>query len=98
MLCFCFQTFYRQCLQDYATDVSTTTVTPSNITQAPEISTSSNITEESSEDLQNASVTTAIPTIPTIRPGCMAPMSHVPDHVLPTLWHVVYWTSQVLTW
>lgn len=29
---------------------------------------------------------------------CIEPWSHVPDHMLPDLWHVVYWTSMVLTW
>ncbi|XP_041359946.1 G-protein coupled receptor-associated protein LMBRD2-like [Gigantopelta aegis] len=88
-------TFYRQCLEDHSIVVSTTPTTPSNNTQVPETSTSSNITERSLQVLQNTSVTS--PTH-TVRPGCLVPTSHVPDHVLPTLWHVVYWTSQVLTW
>lgn len=29
---------------------------------------------------------------------CVMPVSHVADHVLPTLWKIVYWTSQFLTW
>lgn len=29
---------------------------------------------------------------------CVKPISHVPDNVLPALWHVVYWSSQFLTW
>ncbi|KAG1656278.1 LMBR1 domain-containing protein 2 [Nymphon striatum] len=29
---------------------------------------------------------------------CQVPWSHVPDDVLPSLWKVVYWTSQALTW
>ncbi|CAH1405013.1 unnamed protein product [Nezara viridula] len=30
--------------------------------------------------------------------SCKVPWSHVPDNVLPNLWRVVYWSSQVLTW
>lgn len=30
--------------------------------------------------------------------ACQVPWSHIPDHVLPELWRVVYWTSQSLTW
>ena len=30
--------------------------------------------------------------------SCLRPWSYVSDDVLPTFWHIVYWTSQVLTW
>lgn len=29
---------------------------------------------------------------------CKKSWSHVPPDILPNLWHVVYWTSQALTW
>ena len=29
---------------------------------------------------------------------CKKPWSFVPPHILPTLWRIIYWTSQVLTW
>jgi len=29
---------------------------------------------------------------------CTKPWSYVPPQILLTVWHVVYWTSQVLTW
>ncbi|XP_014246482.1 LMBR1 domain-containing protein 2 homolog [Cimex lectularius] len=29
---------------------------------------------------------------------CKVPWSYVPDYVLPNLWRVVYWSSEVLTW
>ncbi|XP_066298283.1 G-protein coupled receptor-associated protein LMBRD2-like isoform X2 [Branchiostoma lanceolatum] len=31
-------------------------------------------------------------------PTCQVPWSYVQEHVLPNMWHVVYWTSQILTW
>ncbi|VDP11769.1 unnamed protein product [Soboliphyme baturini] len=30
--------------------------------------------------------------------GCKIPRNYVPDYVLPLLWRIVYWTSQILTW
>lgn len=30
--------------------------------------------------------------------SCQAPWSQIPEGVLPTLWRVVYWTAQALTW
>ncbi|KAK7100923.1 G-protein coupled receptor-associated protein LMBRD2-like [Littorina saxatilis] len=30
--------------------------------------------------------------------ACEQPISYVADNVLPALWRVIYWTSQVLTW
>lgn len=30
--------------------------------------------------------------------ACEQPWSYVPGNVLPTLWRIVYWTSQALTW
>ncbi|KAK7508228.1 hypothetical protein BaRGS_00000467 [Batillaria attramentaria] len=29
---------------------------------------------------------------------CQQPVSYVSDNVLPALWRVIYWTSQILTW
>lgn len=30
--------------------------------------------------------------------ACEKPWSFVPADTLPAMWHIVYWTSQVLTW
>lgn len=60
----------------------TTTVAPS-----------SNITNDTTTTGPNISQTYDVGYTP-----CQVPLSHVPDNVLPALWHVVYWSSQFLTW
>lgn len=88
-------TFYRQCLQDKApkiltTTTTTTTLKPVNVTNTSDTSTIFSSTVPSSPGLQGLN------NIPV--PLCQVPLSHVPENVLPTLWQVVYWTSQLLTW
>ncbi|XP_052090469.1 G-protein coupled receptor-associated protein LMBRD2-like [Mytilus californianus] len=75
-------TFYRQCLQDNQPPV--TTPSPSNTT---------NTTNATTTPGQNPSQKYSAESSP-----CQKPLSHVPDNVLPALWHVVYWSSQFLTW
>ena len=41
-------------------------------------------------------VTTEMPII--IKSNCHEPWSYVPENSMQTLWRIVYWTSQVLTW
>lgn len=96
ILCFILlQTFYRQCLQDKApkiltTTTTTTTLKPVNVTNTSDTSTIFSSTVPSSPALQGLN------NVPV--PLCQVPLSHVPENVLPTLWQVVYWTSQLLTW
>nr|CAB3263454.1 LMBR1 domain-containing protein 2-like [Phallusia mammillata] len=50
----------------------------------------------------NHSVSTDLVTVPvpfSVEDGeCKKPWSYVPIDTLPAMWHIVYWTSQVLTW
>ena len=62
---------------------------PVTTTVAP----SSNITNDTTTTGPNVSQTYDVGYTP-----CQVPLSHVPDYVLPALWHVVYWSSQFLTW
>ncbi|KAK6188702.1 hypothetical protein SNE40_004829 [Patella caerulea] len=86
-------TYYRQCRRD-SMPLTTTTANlpPSNMTS----STTSTTTSNTSDDI----ITTTSSLHPIHGPPmlCEEPLSHVPDNVLPALWRVVYWTSQVLTW
>lgn len=92
ILCFILlQTFYRQCLQDKApkiltTTTTTTTLKPVNVTN----------TSDTSTILSSTPPLQGLNNVPV--PLCQVPLSHVPENVLPTLWQVVYWTSQLLTW
>ncbi|KAL5016235.1 hypothetical protein ScPMuIL_005824 [Solemya velum] len=95
-------TFYRQCLKDRfipVTTPSTYNSTMNNITvvnnATPSVQSPSNL-----EDTQVSASLQGNPDVgeTTSASECEVPLSHVPDHVLPALWHVVYWTSQVLTW
>ncbi|XP_061191902.1 G-protein coupled receptor-associated protein LMBRD2-like [Saccostrea echinata] len=82
-------TFYRQCFKDKATKILTTTPKSSNITTTADRNTSTT----------PASSTPALQIFSQVHDSpCEIPLSHVPENVLPTLWQVVYWTSQLLTW
>ncbi|CAG2112013.1 unnamed protein product, partial [Medioppia subpectinata] len=76
-------TTYLQCLQDF------------NITSHE------TVVHQMVDQLNVTNVTTTavplIPILPTLSP-CEEPWSYAPNQVLPTLWRIVYWTSQVLTW
>ncbi|XP_064604856.1 G-protein coupled receptor-associated protein LMBRD2-like [Liolophura sinensis] len=90
-------TYYRQCLRESKYDVNTFSPTSANVTSSG-VTTPSPTTPNVSgaEVTESESKVTGEPTEPTS--VCQVPTGHVPDYVLPTLWHVVYWTSQVLTW
>ncbi|XP_013409008.1 LMBR1 domain-containing protein 2 [Lingula anatina] len=90
-------TFYRQCL--HVNEPPTTLVPQNESTTVP----LDNVTVVSN----GSSTTTATPVfrarreaegLGTTASSCEVPWSFVPAYVLPSLWHVVYWTSQVLTW
>ncbi|XP_012941746.1 G-protein coupled receptor-associated protein LMBRD2 [Aplysia californica] len=96
-------TFYRQCVYDRSprttttttTTVSSTTVNGSQITNGSTPSSVSSLASSSSVSLAGGQ--------PQGQSGdagldCGRPMSFVPDLVLPILWRIIYWTSQVLTW
>ena len=103
------QTFYRQCLFDN-TPPTTTTVAASNITQPPPQPLTS---APNAGAIVRRAVNDSVPASSPLRsdglPGggavgesggmvCEQPLSFVSDSVLPALWRVIYWTSQVLTW
>ena len=48
-------------------------------------------------NVTNETTTTSSPII-SLEYSCEEPWSYAPNQVLPTLWRIVYWTSQVLTW
>ncbi|XP_064624618.1 G-protein coupled receptor-associated protein LMBRD2-like isoform X2 [Lineus longissimus] len=84
-------TFYRQCLKENSPAI--TTAAPVNDSTRNNTRHSTTTTTTTARTITNV---TATPT--TALNTCAVPWSHVPEHILPDLWHVVYWTSQVLTW
>lgn len=98
-------TFYRQCLQDRQKVIITTTIayqnvsrtTVDNVSSSSSTSPSSFLPSSASEQQPSTDKKFSVET-PAPIPDCEPPFSHVPDYVLPALWHVVYWTSQALTW
>ena len=100
-----FQTFYRQCIEDEAKPTSTavavlttnhtptTTTTPGPL---PDNMTRAIINASSTTESTTAGSSSLMP-VP-FDTSCQKPWSYVPPYILPTLWRVVYWTSQVLTW
>ncbi|CAG2165913.1 unnamed protein product [Oppiella nova] len=79
-------TTYLQCLKDYNITTSGSAV------QSHTVEYIGNVTNLT---------TTPFPIIPTTLPvinPCEEPWSYAPNQVLPTLWRIVYWTAQVLTW
>lgn len=96
------QTFYRQCRKDKLIPVTTPSnhnITISNVTVASNVTPSVQDPSNPGGSQLSALFQVGRDVLPAT-PGseCEVPLSHVPDHVLPALWHVVYWTSQVLTW
>ncbi|KAL4235670.1 LMBR1 domain-containing protein 2 [Mactra antiquata] len=77
-------TFYNQCVEEKAKHVPVTTIAPSNVTSSKNGTTTKSISHLSLRSINDH--------------PCPIPVSHVPDSVLPTLWKIVYWTSQFLTW
>lgn len=82
-------TFYKQCVEEQRRSIPAipvTTPAPSNeTTTGPD-------KNRTSPALVHMSLRFAR------EEHCQVPVSHVPDDVLPTLWKIVYWTSQFLTW
>ncbi|RUS71672.1 hypothetical protein EGW08_020561 [Elysia chlorotica] len=80
-------TFYRQCLNDNAPQ---TTIGPL---------TTASINTSSASDENSAHVAkTDILNFSTVEETCGKPRSYVSKQVLPVLWRIIYWTSQILTW
>ena len=108
------QTFYRQCLHDNAppTTPSTTIAavnvthpTPappdSNLQSAPIVRRDVNGSAAGSSPLSadgSSPLAVAEDVAENLSSTCELPLSYVSDNVLPALWRVIYWTSQVLTW
>ncbi|KAJ8305917.1 hypothetical protein KUTeg_016462 [Tegillarca granosa] len=89
-------TFYRQCLRDnLVTTPSTTTITT---TTARTTDTTNNSILSSPASVHNEKVNNTGSSINLPGSPCEVPLSHVPDNILPALWRVVYWSSQLLTW
>ena len=98
----CLQTCYRQCLHDQAAPHQLSTELPGNTTLFSQVS-NTDIRQErlvsitpGLQTMDNPSVNLSELTETSII--CKKPWSYVPPHLMPTFWHVVYWTSQVLTW
>lgn len=81
-------TFYKQCVHDKQGPSAPSTVSTPVTTNSTNISTTTS--------RHNVSTHLSLQSI--VGERCEKPVSYVPDHVLPALWHVVYWTSQFLTW
>ncbi|XP_074642246.1 G-protein coupled receptor-associated protein LMBRD2-like isoform X2 [Tubulanus polymorphus] len=88
-------TYYHQCVKEHQMPVTITT------TLAPSLNSSSDLKSHPSNSTftpnhQNVSQNTGMST--TIPMPCKKPWSYVEPHILPVLWRIVYWTSQLLTW
>lgn len=97
-------------MSDNTPSPSTTTLVTSNISQPLEISIpptilpaaliQSNVNSSDAESLPNTGEAARLfeDVDNEAHHICEQPLSYVPDYVLPALWRVIYWTSQVLTW
>lgn len=98
------QTVYRQCLKD--NDIPATTTIPPNYTTSTHLTTAAadngTVTEQdivTRDSLINDSLHLQSRSVMDEEVvGCSKPWSYVPDSVLPILYHIVYWTTQCLTW
>ncbi len=92
------QTLYRQCVADQLAALTTTTSSPSSTQFVNNTATPTNLALHlvNDADINTSSLEPAEPV--NVRESCTKPWSYVPSHILPTVWRVVYWSSQVLTW
>ena len=97
-----FQTIYRQCLHDQAPLTTTTFVptTSSTTTNSSFVTLPSNVTGIVTPvgAGSNVSTTSVSNTLAPIVDTCNKPWSYFSPLVLPVLWRIIYWSSQVLTW
>lgn len=96
------QTAYHQCQFDWNSTHSQPLNHSSSLYLSAELHGFVNITNGTSG---NETVTTLSPVVTSPLPHisnetspCIQPWSYVPGNVLPTLWRIVYWTGQALTW
>ncbi|XP_059178168.1 G-protein coupled receptor-associated protein LMBRD2-like [Physella acuta] len=88
-------TFYRQCVYDRSPQSSTTTAASTTVGNGSDYDNVSTPSLTSHAGQQAESSTFSEEDLYT---ACGQPASYVPDQVLPILWRIIYWTSQVLTW
>lgn len=81
-------------------DISTTSYLQCRSNWNSTHSNTTNVTSELTPDpTSNETVTTTLaPVTPSLDQVCQEPWSYVPGNVLQSLWRIVYWTGQVLTW
>lgn len=101
MLNVLFQTFYRQCVLDRTPrSISTTTVSSTTSGNSTHFENISALPTESGIDSPSLSGNYQALALQDedVSVSCGRPVSYIPDHILPILWRIIYWTSQVLTW
>lgn len=97
-------TFYRQCEADHNFIPPTTTIAPNstNITETPVLQQLQDFGPEAYDDssLQgyNRVKRELAPDFKPPGSDCIRPASLVPEKVIPTLYRIVYWSTQLLTW
>merc|ERR1719427_216092 len=94
-------TFYRECIEKEKlahqnTSTNTTNFKRELAANATTVNTTSNVTStlSSTTEIQHDTVQPDATYVST----CLKPWSYVPENTLPTMWILVYWTSQFLTW
>ena len=108
MLCHVQQTCYNRCVSNNEPVTSATSAdihihsSPSSTLIMTTESTNTNLTQQAlPAATDTAGITTITDELMSMKPvtkSCRIPLSYVSAFTLSVLWHVVYWTSQVLTW
>jgi len=95
-------TFYRECIEKEKIDHQTNTSKNSSdlkrvesVTNATTVNTTSTIVPSTLSSTTHFQHET---TPADFASSCLKPWSYVPENTLPTMWILVYWTSQFLTW
>jgi len=96
-------TCYRQCLSDamHKSSSIASSITPSpNSTASPVSIPDPNLLTTSLANVSNLYTVTekSMSDHDIAAFKCQPPWTYVPDYILPTLWRVIYWTSQAMTW
>ncbi|GIY49315.1 g-protein coupled receptor-associated protein LMBRD2 [Caerostris darwini] len=89
-----YSTAYRQCLRNYfGSSTSSPVITAATPTNSTEVISNTTSVEQNKSIQNNAEFQSL-----TLENPCIMPWSYVSDDVLQSLWRVVYWTAQTLTW
>ena len=90
------QTFYRKCLAENSHTKESGDTNNSNLSKY--LSASPTVPGTSPSNITGGPTTVRSTSTSSAGPACEEPWSYLNEEVLPDLWRIVYWSSQILSW